>query len=40
MNSKDRVRAAVNREQPDRVPTALWGSYYTLNDGTYPPAIR
>jgi len=35
MNSKDRVRAAIHREKPDRVPLALWGSYYTLNDGLY-----
>ncbi len=40
MNSKDRVRSAINREQPDRVPRALWGSYYTLNEGAYTPAIR
>jgi uroporphyrinogen decarboxylase len=25
----------MNKEEPDRVPMVLWGSYYTLNDGTY-----
>ncbi|MFP4303227.1 MAG: uroporphyrinogen decarboxylase family protein [Spirochaetaceae bacterium] len=35
MNSKERVQRTLRRELPDRVPTALWGSYYTLNDDTY-----
>lgn len=35
MTSKERIRAALAHEQPDRTPTALWGSYYTLNDDTY-----
>jgi uroporphyrinogen decarboxylase len=35
MSSKERVLAAIHREEPDRVPVALWGSYYTLNDDTY-----
>ncbi len=35
MTSRERVLAALNHEEPDRVPLALWGSYYTLNDGTY-----
>lgn len=35
MDSKERVITAINREEPDRVPIALWGSYYTLNDGLY-----
>jgi uroporphyrinogen decarboxylase len=35
MNSKERVLTAIHREIPDRVPAALWGSYYTLNDGLY-----
>lgn len=35
MTSRERVQAAIQRRQPDRVPTALWGSYYTLNDDTY-----
>jgi uroporphyrinogen-III decarboxylase len=29
MSSKDRVLTAIHREEPDRVPVALWGSYYT-----------
>ncbi len=40
MNSKDRVQAAISRQEPDRVPTALWGSYYTLNDGTYRNILK
>jgi uroporphyrinogen decarboxylase len=35
MNSKERILTAIHREVPDRVPAALWGSYYTLNDGLY-----
>jgi uroporphyrinogen decarboxylase len=35
MNARDRVLAALHHEEPDRVPMALWGSYYTLQDGTY-----
>jgi uroporphyrinogen decarboxylase len=27
--------AAMNRTEPDRVPTVMWGSYYTFNDDTY-----
>jgi uroporphyrinogen decarboxylase len=34
-SSRDRVIAALAHEEPDRVPTTLWGSYYTLQDGTY-----
>jgi uroporphyrinogen decarboxylase len=35
MRPKERVQAVLQRSEPDRVPLALWGSYYTLNDGTY-----
>jgi uroporphyrinogen decarboxylase len=35
MNSRDRVLTALNHQEPDRVPAVLWGSYYTLQDGTY-----
>lgn len=35
MSSKDRVLTAIHGEEPDRVPVALWGSYYCLNDDTY-----
>ncbi|MFW6180143.1 MAG: uroporphyrinogen decarboxylase family protein [Spirochaetota bacterium] len=35
MTPRERMRAAMNRQEPDRVPMVLWGSYYTLNDQTY-----
>ena len=35
MTPRERVLTALNHEEPDRVPTALWGSYYTLQDQTY-----
>jgi hypothetical protein len=35
MSSKERVLTAIHKEEPDLVPVALWGSYYTLNDDTY-----
>lgn len=35
MTSKERVQTALAHQEPDRVPLALWGSYYTLNDDTY-----
>ncbi len=35
MTPRERVLTALNHQEPDRVPTVLWGSYYTLNDGTY-----
>jgi uroporphyrinogen decarboxylase len=35
MSSRDRVLTTLHHEEPDRVPAALWGSYYTLQDGTY-----
>ena len=35
MTSKERVLRTLNHEKPDRLPVALWGSYYTLNDDTY-----
>lgn len=35
MTPRERVLAAMNRREPDRVPMVLWGSYYTLNDQTY-----
>ncbi len=40
MNSKERVVAAIHRQEPDRVPIALWGSYYTLNDGLYLNTLK
>ncbi len=35
LSSRDRVLIALHHDEPDRVPMALWGSYYTLQDGTY-----
>ena len=35
MSPRERVLAALSHEEPDRVPAVLWGSYYTLQDGTY-----
>ena len=35
MTPRERKVTALAHEEPDRVPMALWGSYYTLNDGTY-----
>ena len=35
MSSRERVLMALSHKEPDRVPTALWGSYYTLQDQTY-----
>jgi len=35
MTPRERVLTALHHEEPDRVPMALWGSYYTLQDGTY-----
>ncbi len=40
MTSKERVQRALAHEPTDRVPTALWGSYYTLNDDTYRQVLR
>ena len=35
MSSRERVLTALHHQEPDRVPTALWGSYYSLVDETY-----
>lgn len=35
MLPRDRLLTALHHEEPDRVPLALWGSYYTLQDETY-----
>ena len=35
MSSRERVLTALSHQEPDRIPLALWGSYYTLNDETY-----
>lgn len=35
MTPRERMQTALNRQEPDRTPMVLWGSYYTLNDETY-----
>lgn len=40
MTRRERVVTAMRREQPDRIPAVLWGSYYTLNDETYFNFLR
>ena len=35
MNHRERVLSAVNHIEPDRVPTALWGSAYGVTDPLY-----
>jgi len=35
MDHRDRVLTAVEHEEPDRVPTALWGSAYGITDPLY-----
>ena len=32
MDHRERILTAVNHQQPDRVPTALWGSAYGVTD--------
>ena len=40
MTPRERVLTALHHQEPDRVPTALWGSYYTLQDPTYFNLLR
>jgi len=35
MSSRERVLTSLYHQEPDRVPLALWGSYYSLQDQTY-----
>lgn len=35
MDHRERVLTAVNHQEPDRVPTALWGSAYGVTDPLY-----
>ncbi len=35
LTPKERVLMAVNHQEPDRVPLALWGSWYGLTDKLY-----
>jgi uroporphyrinogen-III decarboxylase len=35
MTPRDRMLTALHHQEPDRVPSALWDSYNTLQDPTY-----
>lgn len=35
LSSRERILAAVNHQEPDRVPLALWGSWYGVTDRLY-----
>ncbi len=35
LSSRERVLAAVSHQEPDRVPLALWGSWYGVTDRLY-----
>lgn len=35
MNHRQRIMSAVNLREPDRVPTALWGSEFSISDRVY-----
>ncbi len=35
LSPRERVRAALNHREPDRVPLALWGSWYGVTDKLY-----
>ncbi|MEA3345941.1 MAG: uroporphyrinogen decarboxylase family protein [Chloroflexota bacterium] len=35
MNHRERVLTAIRHQEPDRVPTALWGSAYGITDPLY-----
>jgi uroporphyrinogen decarboxylase len=35
LSSRERVLAAVNHREPDRVPLSLWGSWYGITDKLY-----
>jgi len=40
MSSRERVLTALHHQEPDRVPMALWGSYYSLQDQTYYKMLK
>jgi uroporphyrinogen decarboxylase len=40
MTPRERVLAAVNHSNPDRIPTALWGSAYGITDPLYFELLR
>ena len=35
MDHRERVLTAINHQEPDRVPTAIWGSAYGITDPLY-----
>ncbi len=37
---RERVLAAISHEEPDRVPLALWGSWYGVADGLYFATLK
>ena len=40
MTSRERVLTALNHQEPDRVPTALWGGTYGLVDDLYLALLK
>ncbi len=40
LKSVDRVRTALEHQEPDRVPTALWGGPYGVVDQVYLPLVE
>ncbi|MGI9860933.1 uroporphyrinogen decarboxylase family protein [Moorella naiadis] len=40
MSARERVRVALNHEEPDRVPLALGGSWYGITDPLYFAAVE
>jgi uroporphyrinogen decarboxylase len=39
LSSRQRVLTTLNHQQPDRTPTALWGSWYGITDPLYFAAL-
>ena len=35
MDHRERILTAINHAEPDRLPTALWGSAYGITDPLY-----
>ena len=40
LTPRERVLAAIRHEEPDRVPLALWGSWYGVTDGLYLETLK
>ena len=40
MDHRERVMTAINHEEPDRVPTAIWGSTYGITDPLYYKLVK